>query len=144
MQRYFSYICAGRLRSGSQRHRHFVGFFNVPARATSRGQPCCDYSEKQTHFSRLLRRAWRYEGPIFFLNPQGHHGGRWKGTNWRLQREIQCLLCLHLSRRWLVLGCRSPVLCNLEFLSPTTSFRLLSFSLHGCCGEWEGWARKPC
>ena len=27
------------LRSGSQRHRHFVGFFNVPAQAPIRGQP---------------------------------------------------------------------------------------------------------
>ena len=37
MQRYFSHICDGKdiqanlyLRSGSQRHRHFAGFFNVP------------------------------------------------------------------------------------------------------------------
>ena len=27
------------LRSGSQRHRHFVGFFNVPVQAPTRGQP---------------------------------------------------------------------------------------------------------
>ena len=37
--------CAGglkkklNLRSGSQRHRHFVGFFNVPVRAPTRGHP---------------------------------------------------------------------------------------------------------
>ena len=37
--------CAGRLkekldlRSGSQRHRHFVGFFNVPVQALIRDQP---------------------------------------------------------------------------------------------------------
>ena len=22
-------------------------------------------------------------------------------------------------------------------------FKCVSFWLHGCCGEWEGWARKP-
>ena len=27
------------LRSGSQRHRHFVGFFNVPVLASTRDQP---------------------------------------------------------------------------------------------------------
>ena len=27
------------LRSGSQRHRHFVGFFNVSVQAPTRGQP---------------------------------------------------------------------------------------------------------
>ena len=48
MQRYFSYICDGKdvlaelekklyLRRGSQRHRHFVGFFNVPVQAPIRG-----------------------------------------------------------------------------------------------------------
>ena len=36
--------CAGELkkldlRSGSQRHRHFVGFFHVPVQAPTRGQP---------------------------------------------------------------------------------------------------------
>ena len=45
-QRNFSHICdecAGRLkkldlRSGSQRHRHFVGFFNVPVQEPTRDQ----------------------------------------------------------------------------------------------------------
>ena len=27
------------LRSGSERHRHFVGFFNVPVQAPTRGHP---------------------------------------------------------------------------------------------------------
>ena len=22
-------------------------------------------------------------------------------------------------------------------------FKIVSFGLHGCCGEWKGWARKP-
>ena len=32
------------LRSGSQSHRHFVGFFNVPVQAPTRGQPFYSYS----------------------------------------------------------------------------------------------------
>ena len=44
--------CAGglkkklNLRSGSQRHRHFVGFFNVPVQAPTRDPPFYGYSEK--------------------------------------------------------------------------------------------------
>ena len=40
---------------GPPRHRHFVGFFNVPVPASTR-QPFYGYSEKPPHFSRLLRR----------------------------------------------------------------------------------------
>ena len=41
--------CAGGLkkldlRSGSQRHRHFVGFFNVPVQALTQGHPFYSYS----------------------------------------------------------------------------------------------------
>ena len=45
------------LRSGSQRHRHFVGFFNVPVQTPTRDHPF--YTAIQTHrpFSRLLRHA---------------------------------------------------------------------------------------
>ena len=75
--------CAGGLkkfdlRSGSQRHRHFVGFFNVPAQPPTPGQLFYGYSEKPPHFSRLLRRAWGYGGPIIVLNPQGPRGERKK------------------------------------------------------------------
>ena len=35
------------LRSGSQRHRHFVGFFNVPVLAPTRDQPF--YTAIPTH-----------------------------------------------------------------------------------------------
>ena len=45
------------LRLGSQRHRHFVGFFNMPDQAPTRGQPFYVYSDKPPHFSRLLLRA---------------------------------------------------------------------------------------
>ena len=37
------------LRSGSQRHRHFIGFFNMPVQASTRGQPFCSFSEKLPH-----------------------------------------------------------------------------------------------
>ena len=37
------------LRSGSQRHRHFVGFFNVPVQAPTRYHPFYGYSEKPPH-----------------------------------------------------------------------------------------------
>ena len=66
LQRYFSYTanrCAGGLRKkldlrpGSQRHRHFIGIFNVPAQAPTGGQPFYGYSEKPPDFNRLLRRA---------------------------------------------------------------------------------------
>ena len=56
---------------GLPRHKHFVGFFNVPVQAPTRGQ----HSEKPLHFNRLLRRAWGYGGPILVINsriPMGH------------------------------------------------------------------------
>ena len=58
MQQYFIHIyvtahrCAGGLKikldlwSDSQRHRHFVGFFNVPVQAPALVQPFYSYSEK--------------------------------------------------------------------------------------------------
>ena len=63
------------LRSGSQRHRHFVGFFNVSVQVPRRGYPFYGYSEKLPDFSRLLRRARGYGGPILVLNLPGPHGG---------------------------------------------------------------------
>ena len=68
--------CAGglkkklNLRSGSQRHRHFVGFFNVPVQAPTRDPPFYGFSEKPPHFSRLLRHAWGYGGHILDLTPR--------------------------------------------------------------------------
>ena len=32
------------------------------------------------------------------------------------------------------------VCCLLVYLQ---IFKRVSFGLHGCCGKWEGWARKP-
>ena len=71
-----AHICAGRLKkrwglqSGSSRHRHVEVFFNVSVQAPTRGQPFYGYSEKSPHFSRILRRAWGYGGPIVVLHPK--------------------------------------------------------------------------
>ena len=45
---------------GSQRHRHFVGFFNVPVQTPTRGQTFYGDSEKPHHFSHFLRHGWEY------------------------------------------------------------------------------------
>ena len=60
-------------RSGSQRHRHFVWFFNVPVQALTRDHPFYGYSETPPHFSHLLQHAWGYGGPIRILHPKGSH-----------------------------------------------------------------------
>ena len=56
-------------------HRHYVGFFNVPVQAPTRGQLFYVYSEKSPHFNRILQRAAHGDtgGPILLLNPQGPH-----------------------------------------------------------------------
>ena len=56
---------------GLPRHRHFVGFFNVPFQTPTRDSPFYGYSEKPPHFSRLLQHAWGYGGHILDLNPRG-------------------------------------------------------------------------
>ena len=60
------------LRSGSQRHRHFIGFFNVPVQAPTRAHPIYGYSEKPP-FSRILRHAGDTED-LFHLKPRGPNG----------------------------------------------------------------------
>ena len=55
---------------GLQRHRHFVGFFNVPVQTPTRDPPFYGYSEKPLHFSRLLQHAWGYGGHILDFNPR--------------------------------------------------------------------------
>ena len=60
---------------GLPRHRHFVGFFNVPVQTPTRDPPFYGFSEKPPHFSRLLRHARGCGGHILDLNPPGPHGG---------------------------------------------------------------------
>ena len=52
MRRYFSYI-----RSGSQRHRHFAGFFNVPVLHRYGTTLYIRWFRHTAPFSRLLRHA---------------------------------------------------------------------------------------
>ena len=64
------------LRSGSQRHRHFVGFFNVPVQAPTRGHPF--YTVLPTHrpiYSPFTTRLG-YGERILDLNPRRPHGGQ--------------------------------------------------------------------
>ena len=75
--------CAGGLKkklnlwSGSQRHRHFAGFFNVPVQEPTRDHPFYGYSEKPPHFSRLLWHAWWYGGYILNLTPGSPRRIKW-------------------------------------------------------------------
>ena len=57
------------LRSGSQRHRHFVGFLNVPIQAPKRATLCIRLFRETNPFSRLLRHAWDTEDNSI-LNPR--------------------------------------------------------------------------
>ena len=45
------------IRSGSQHHRHFEGFFNVPVQAPTRDYPFYAVFPRNRPFSRLLRHA---------------------------------------------------------------------------------------
>ena len=63
------------LRSGSQRHRHFAGFFNVPVLAPTQDHPFYTVIPRHTApFSRLLRSRWGYGGHILDLTPQALMG----------------------------------------------------------------------
>ena len=76
------------LRSGYQCHIHFVGFFNVPVEAPTRGQPFYGYSKKPLHFSRLLLHTWGYGGRILNLTPQVPEGGGLLSFNNQFRRHF--------------------------------------------------------
>ena len=61
------------LRSGSQRHRHFVGFFNMPVQAPTRGHPFLRLFWETAPFSRLLWHAGDTED-TFLTKPPGPYG----------------------------------------------------------------------
>ena len=64
------------LTFGLPRHRHFVGFSNVPVQAPTRGQTFYGYFKNPpSYFRHLLLRAKGYRGPIIILNLPGPHGG---------------------------------------------------------------------
>ena len=70
--------CAGGLKknllylwSGSQRHRHFTGFFNVPVQAPTRDHPI----QRNCPFCRLLQHTGDTEDVFSSLTPQHPYGG---------------------------------------------------------------------
>ena len=93
-----AYRCVGGLkkkldlRSGSQRQRHFVGFFNVPVQAPTRGHPFLHgYLEKPPHLVAFydtlgIRRTHSRLNP-----PPCPHGG--KLMKWR-QASVCPSICL--------------------------------------------------
>ena len=67
--------CAGGLkkldlRSGSQRHRHFVGFFNVPVQARTRDQPFYTVIPRNRPHLVAFTTRWGYGGHILDLTPR--------------------------------------------------------------------------
>ena len=93
-----AHTCAGglNLRSGSQRHRHFVGFFNVPVQALTRGQPFYTVIPRNCPIQSPFTTRWGYGGHILVLNPppRGPHVGV-GGSN----RTVDKIFCnVHLFR----------------------------------------------
>ena len=100
------------LQSGYQRHRHFVGFFNVPVQAPTRGHPFYGYSEKPLHLVAFTTR-WRYGGPILILNPRGPHGDCCSTLSGRIGIPSDCCVL------------SSPDTTSHVELSPTTHTTLI-------------------
>ena len=72
--------CAGGLkklylRSGSQRHRHFVGFFNVPVLHRHVTTLFIRWFRHNAPFSRLFTTRWGYGGHIIDLSPPASSRG---------------------------------------------------------------------
>ena len=61
------------LRSGSQRHRHFVGLFNVTVQAPTQGHPYIRLYRETAPYSRLFTTHWGYGGYILDLTPGSSH-----------------------------------------------------------------------
>ena len=66
------------LRSGSQRHRHFAGFFNMPVLHQHGTTLFIRWFRHTAPFSRLFTKRWGYGEFILDLNPRRPHG--WKLT----------------------------------------------------------------
>ena len=63
------------LRSGSERHRHFVGFFNVPVLAPTRDQPFYTViPDTPPHLVAFYDHAGDTEVHILDLIPRAHTG----------------------------------------------------------------------
>ena len=113
------------LRSGSQRHRHFVEFFNVPVQAPTRNHPFYGYSKKPPPFqSPFTTRMW-IRRTYCRLNPPGsQRGKRCHGKRTVLAmveyymykcRKINC--CNNFSTNlWMHMQCitnRHRIICHL-------------------------------
>ena len=122
--------CAGglkkklNLRSGSKRHRHFVGFFNVPVQAPTRDPPFYGYSEKPPHFSRLSRHAWGYGGHILDLTPRVPTGEKLFKELYNSHLTYCCRVIWQLWIKWYVHWC---------FTSHATVFQSYMWR-HRCAG----------
>ena len=76
------------LRSGSQRHRHFVGFFNVPVLAPTRDPPFLDDDSDTPPQLVAFYDTLGYGGHILDLTPPDPHGGRYfRSQSCGLHRE---------------------------------------------------------
>ena len=71
------------LRSGSKRHRYFVGFFNEPVQAPSRATLFIRLFWETAQFSRLLRHTRDTEDTFSTWLP-GHHGVKSNETKVKL------------------------------------------------------------
>ena len=69
-------VQADSLRSGSQRHRHFVEFFYVAVQAPTWDQPFYPLIPNHRPNKSPFTRRWGYGGHILDLTP-GPHGGKY-------------------------------------------------------------------
>ena len=90
------------LRSDSQCHRHFVGFFNMPVQAPTRGHPFYGSSKEPTHLDAFyntlgIRRTYSH------LKPPGSQRGNsrvgWFLISWDIGVCLLhcCVLCRYIT-----------------------------------------------
>ena len=102
-----AHICAGGLkkkldiRSGSQRQRHFVGFFNVSVQAPTLATLFTRLFRETAPFSRLLRHAGDTEGHFLDLTPPlpGVLTGE-QMMKWHVRHLSVCLSVCPVSWPW--------------------------------------------
>ena len=97
------------LRSGSQRHRHFAGFFNVPVIHRHGTTLFIRWFRHTAPFSRLLRSRWGYGGHILDLTPGPSRGGGghrvallmniWRHWVWWQNNFVGCFARIMLQRQ---------------------------------------------
>ena len=133
------------LRSGSQRHRHFVWFFYVPV-LHRHGPPFLyAYSEKPSHLLAFndtlgIRRAYSHFNPPPFGVPTGHL--IYQVILVELSYNLPLNVCHHISSvvQWVLLQrvavYSNPSVMNLlHFVIIITCFAYLAFPLSQC--KWN-------